>query len=396
MILYDVEVTKLGKFLLPSLDKTLLETFEYGLMSVCKEIDGNLFYEDPNNKSTKLLNIFIGIEDDDIDSLKTLFLLIYNTYKLKSQADSNAIDFINDLILYLDATSYSIEHVYSFMIEKYYTEYYATQFQYYVDMKSKNIKGTDSDIYFNIIAFPLNVDIIHYFTGENIEENDYKELTEKYLLVPNISYIKKNNTYRNYREAEEDYLNIMKNSLIPSADCIDKIKFDKIKNKVKFDSKTNIATYDFPFLKLYEYKHDFLKDTELNEMFAMILGGWYKRITTNDYYNFLYDFVDYLFTKSTLNIPDIKFQETFTSNNLKMFYASLGELDTNSILNYKQVHYGQILKLFKDKIFTDMDFDWDINNLDPDQPSLIDNLEDTRTGLINIFNILKINLHVKE
>ena len=175
MYIYDVPITKLNTFLLPQMSETLTQCFNSGLYTVCKNIDGEMFDTNKNTNCYKLLNLFVDLKDDDIDSYKTFYLLIHNTKHMMEINGLNAgTTFINNLNNFLIENGYSVMNVYIFMIDKYYTAYYLQKFKYYQDIKNVNINNK------NLVSFALSLSNI--FTARTITETDFEDLYSEYSL----------------------------------------------------------------------------------------------------------------------------------------------------------------------------------------------------------------------
>ena len=304
MYIYDISLTKLNKFLLPTMSESIFKMFDDGLYAICKIIEDDVFFiDDAGSRSYKLLNLFSDIAEDDYDSLKVLYILIHNTYDIARYSSNNsalsvAVQFLSELLDFLDNNGYTVECVYIFMLDKYYTEFYEAKLNFYRDLKTKSIK----DVQNLILYIESEQDNADYFPGNNLSLDDIGTIKKNYYLIPNINMLSKdsNTSYRNYREAQEDHLQTLKSI---SADY--KISENMTSSEIqslydwvalqpgsdgKYSSSQNIIYYDFPFLKLPNLKHSFLANSKQDKLMSFILGKWYDKYTVMDLYLFIIEF----------------------------------------------------------------------------------------------------------
>lgn len=387
MYLYEINLNKFNQLILPNYDQTILHRFNNGLLLICSKIEGGTidnsnFYLNSNLRCTKLLNLFATIEDNDTDTLITFYLLIHNVYEYTKLATTvndvvyynKAIGFVTELLDYLDENGYNIINVYGFIIETYYSKYYLTKLKFYDDLKVQLFENI------NIIDTALNA-LKHEFSGEKISENTYLSLVKTYAFEPKISILKNSEYYRNYREAEIDYIKhttdflngstdtdnsadppktIFKDNYLGKVDTHLKNLIIKIFSAKDSSLVPSLYYSEFPFLKMYYFKHDLLKDTELSKDLCCILGKWYEHFTQQDFFIILLEFIDYLFSDD-YNIQLDKTLITFNAN-----------FNEEALASFLESRYtGHIYKDYKYDLFNETILKWIYpGNIDGDDTPL--------------------------
>lgn len=426
MYIYDIGMSKLNKFLLPSMEETLQQCFNNGLHKTCQYLYGTDYYIDSSTKAYQLLVLFTDLKEDDIDSYKTFYLLLHNTKHMCDIDVSTTLDkastFIENLIDFLDNNGYSIPNVYMFMLDKYYTDFYIQKFSFYQDIKNLNINNR------NIISYAISNP--NTFTAEHLNETSFNKIYGSYTIFPKISYVKTANSYRTYREAEEQYSSLVKtyvtanpidvktmtNYIFNAVDSVSGVKLingstalknyiiDLVKYVTLDSSKTSsiMINSDYAFLKSSYFNPQFLKDDDLNETLFIILGEWYKTISSEDFYKTLIDFVEFLFSDNFVkaqkkSYSELTFSLAFTANNLEQYYyykchnnntrplGSFVVTNPNIASFLNNIKTEAVLSILDKQIFNSTK----IYNI---YTAKIKFLDDLRTYFISLFTYLKTNM----